>query len=69
MNYTIEFEPSGIRLVCEEPLTISDARDLHRPQLDSAIPNRLLVPSLMFSNPLDEVFFQKHTLLAYLVRR
>ena len=25
MNYTIEFEPSGIRLVCEEPLTISDA--------------------------------------------
>jgi len=25
MNYTIEFEPSGIRLVCEEPITIFDA--------------------------------------------
>lgn len=25
MTYTIEFEPSGIRLLCEEPVTISDA--------------------------------------------
>lgn len=25
MTYTIEFEPIGIRLLCEEPLTISDA--------------------------------------------
>jgi len=25
VTYTVEFEPSGIRLVCEEPLTISDA--------------------------------------------
>jgi len=25
MTYTIEFDPSGIRLLCEEPVTISDA--------------------------------------------
>jgi len=25
MNYTIEFEPIGIRLLCEDPLTVSDA--------------------------------------------
>jgi len=25
MSFTIEFEPSGIRLLCEEPVTLVDA--------------------------------------------